>query len=165
MNDFIEVTNDIDEDSLKGRFLSFLIDKETYGIEIKHVTEIVGIQVITEMPEMPDYVKGIINLRGIIIPVIDVRLRFSMHQKEYDDRTCVIVVDFNGVTIGLIVDSVSEVINLTEERIVELPRNSIGMSNRYVKNIGKAGSHVILLLDCEQLLSSADVQDLSDTLK
>lgn len=163
MTDYVEVTTDIDEDTLKGRFLSFLIGKETYGIEIRYVTEIVGIQAITQMPEMPDYIKGIINLRGIIIPVMDVRLRFSLNQKAYDDRTCVIVVDFAGVSIGLIVDSVSEVMNLAEENIVELPRNSMGLSNRYIKNIGKVGSNVLLLLDCEKLLTTEEIQELSDT--
>lgn len=164
LTDIIEVTNDVDEDTLKGRFLTFLLGNVIYGIQIRYVTEIVGIQAITEMPEMPNHIKGIINLRGVIIPVMDVRLRFSMNQKEYDDRTCVIVVDFTGVSIGLIVDSVSEVINLAEESIVEPPHTSIGLNNRYVKNIGKVGSNVLLLLDCEKLLSAVEIQDLSDTL-
>ena len=164
MTDFVEVKTDIDDDTLKGRFLTFLIGKETYGIEIRFVKEIVGIQSITEMPEMPDYMKGIINLRGIIIPVMDVRLRFSMNQKSYDDRTCVIVVDFVGILIGLIVDSVSDVINLDQANIVELPHNSIGLSNKYVKSIGKIESNVLLLLDCERLFSAAELQDLTDTL-
>jgi len=164
LTDFVEVKTDIDDDTLKGRFLTFLIGKETYGIEIRFVKEIVGIQSITEMPEMPDYMKGIINLRGIIIPVMDVRLRFSMNQKSYDDRTCVIVVDFVGILIGLIVDSVSDVINLDQANIVELPHNSIGLSNKYVKSIGKIESNVLLLLDCERLFSAAELQDLTDTL-
>lgn len=164
MPDLDVVTNNVEEDTLKGRFLSFLIEKVMYAIQIRYVTEIVGIQEITEMPEMPDYIKGIINLRGVIIPVMDVRLRFSMNQKVYDDRTCVIVVDFAGVSIGLIVDSVSEVITLAAESIVELPNTSIGLSNKYVKNIGKVGSNVLLLLDCEELLSAVEIQDLSYTL-
>lgn len=163
MKDFDEVVTNTDEDTLKGRFLSFLIGKETYGIEIRYVTEIVGIQAITVMPEMPEYIKGIINLRGIIVPLMDIRLRFSMEQKPYDDRTCVIVVDFAGISIGLIVDSVSEVINLADENITALPHNSIGLSNRYIKNIGKVDSNVILLLDCEKLLTTDEFEELSET--
>jgi purine-binding chemotaxis protein CheW len=153
------------EDTLEGRFLSFLIGNETYGIEIRYVTEIVGIQAITAMPEMPNYIKGIINLRGIIVPLMDIRLRFSMEPKAYDDRTCVIVADFAGAPIGLIVDSVSEVIYLPTENIVDLTNNSLGLSNKYIKNIGKFDSDVILLLDCKKLLTADELQDLSEAVQ
>lgn len=160
MADHINLTDNV-EDTQKGRFLSFIIGKETYGIEIKYVTEIIGIQAITEMPEMPDYVKGIINLRGVIIPLMDVRLRFSKQPRDYDDRTCVIVIDFNGVSIGLIVDSVSEVITIAEDDIAPLPGLSTGLGNRYVKNIGKIGSDVVLIIDCEKFLSDDELEDIS----
>jgi purine-binding chemotaxis protein CheW len=148
---------EFEEDTQKGRFLTFLIGKEMYGIEIRFVTEIIGIQAITGMPEMPDYVKGIINLRGKIIPVMDVRLRFRKQPREYDDRTCVIVIDFNGVSIGLIVDSVSEVLTIPEQDIAELPSINTNLNNGYVKNIGKVGANVILLIDCEKLISSDEL--------
>jgi purine-binding chemotaxis protein CheW len=154
MQDFNEALMNYDEDTLKGKYLTFLIGKELYGIEISYVTEIVGIQAITVMPNMPGYIKGIINLRGIIVPLMDIRLRFSMEPKEYDDRTCIVVVDFAGTSIGLIVDSVSEVIDLPAASIVDLPQNSLGLSNRYIKNIGKLGSDVSLLVDCEKLLTA-----------
>ena len=93
------------EDTQKGRVLTFSLDKESYGIDIKYVIEIIGMQSITKIPELPDYIKGVINLRGKIIPVIDVRLKFKKEGKEYNDRTCIIVVDINGISIGLIVDS------------------------------------------------------------
>jgi len=153
------------EDTLKGRFLSFLIGNEMYGIEIRYVTEIVGIQAITAMPEMPDYIKGIINLRGNIVPLMDVRLRFSMEQKAYDDRTCVIVVDFADTAIGLIVDSVSEVVTLADENISELPQNSLGLSNRYLKHIGKLDSDVILLVDCVKLLTEDELEAVSEIIQ
>jgi len=146
------------EDTQKGRYLTFLIGKETYGIEIKYVTEIIGIQAITEMPEMPDYLKGIINLRGKIIPVMDVRLRFGKQPRDYDDRTCVIVVDLNGIYIGLIVDSVSEVLTVPEQDIAELPGLSAGQSGGYIKSIGKIETNVILLIDCEKLLSASELE-------
>lgn len=145
-------------DTMKGQYLTFAIAKETYGIEISYVTEIVGIQEITQMPEMPVHIKGIINLRGIIVPVMDVRLRFRMEPKDYDDRTCVIVVDFDGTSVGLIVDRVSEVLTLDDENIAALPQGSVGLNNRYVKNIGKIGGGVVLLLDCDKLLTDQDMQ-------
>jgi Chemotaxis signal transduction protein len=151
-----------DEDSLKDRFLTFITDKETYGIEIKHVTEIVGIQTITAMPETPDYIIGVINLRGRIIPVVDVRVRFNKPTKDYNDRTCVIVIAFGDVSYGLIVDSVSEVIKISDEDIVDkLDIRSKG-SRGYISGIGKSGSQLVLLLDCQRLLSSEELNIISE---
>jgi purine-binding chemotaxis protein CheW len=164
VTDFDESRTAVDENTLKGRYLTFRIENEIYGLEIRNVTEIIGIQAITEMPEMPDYIKGIINLRGKIIPVMDVRLRFSMKQREYDDRTCVAVVEVSGLSVGLIVDSVSEVLTLADESIVGLPQSKLGLSNRYIKNIGKVGGDVVLLLDCEKLLSNAELTSIGASL-
>jgi len=153
-----------EEDTQKGRFLTFSLGKEAYGIEIKYVTEIIGIQAITEVPELPEYIKGIINLRGKIIPVMDVRLRFRKEPREYNDRTCVIVVDIKDVSVGLIVDSVSEVLSIPEQDIVEPPQMSKGFNNRYIKRIGKVGNDVKLLIDCEKLLTENDLEDISEAL-
>jgi purine-binding chemotaxis protein CheW len=152
MTDSEEAEFEEQEDTLKGRFMTFTIGQETYGIEIRYVTEIVGIQKSTELPESPDYIKGIINLRGKIIPVMDVRLRFSKAQKEYDDRTCIIVADFSGLSVGLIVDSVSEVVTLEKENVVEM-QSVVGINNRFVKSVGRIEGNVILLLDCSKLLT------------
>lgn len=154
----LEDTNMFEEDTQKGRYLTFTLDKESYGIEIKYVTEIIGMQEITEIPELPDYIRGIINLRGKIIPVMDVRLRFKKEPKEYNDRTCVIVVDIKDFSIGIIVDGVSEVLTIPEQDIVEPPQMNKNYHNRYVKNIGKVGEHVKLLLDCEKLLSDDEME-------
>lgn len=148
------------EDTQKGKYLTFSIGKEDYGIEIRYVTEIIGIQMVTEVPELPDYVRGIINLRGKIIPVIDIRLRFKKEFKEYNDRTCIIVIDIFEVSIGLIVDSVSEVLNIDESNVVLPPDMKTGFNNRYVKGIGKVGSEVKLLLDCEKLLGKAEIENI-----
>lgn len=153
------------EDTQKGRYLTFSLGRETYGIEIKYVTEIIGIQTITEIPQLPEYVKGIINLRGKIIPVMDVRLRFRKEPREYNDRTCVIVVDINDISIGLIVDNVAEVLTILDEDIVEPPKMNNGTNNKYIKNIGKVGESVKLLLDCEKLLSEDELEDLSGAMK
>lgn len=153
------------EDTQKGRYLTFSLGRETYGIEIKYVTEIIGIQTITEIPQLPEYVKGIINLRGKIIPVMDVRLRFRKEPREYNDRTCVIVVDINDISIGLIVDNVAEVLTILDEDIVEPPKMNNGTNNKYIKNIGKVGESVKLLLNCEKLLSEDELEDLSGAMK
>jgi len=153
-----------EEDTQEGRFLTFSLGKESYGIEIRYVTEIIGIQPITEIPELPEYVKGIINLRGKIIPVMDVRLRFKKEPKDYTDRTCVIVVDIRDVSIGLIVDSVSEVITIPKQDIVEPPQMNKGYQNRYIKSIGKVGGEVKLLLDCDMLLNEGEINELSEAL-
>jgi purine-binding chemotaxis protein CheW len=141
-----------EDDTLRGKFLTFIIGNEQYGIEIKYVTEIVGIQDITEIPESPEFVRGIINLRGKIIPVIDMRLRFKKPFKEYDDRTCVIVVDFKEKHIGLIVDRVSEVITINEENVEPVNIENSMYGNGYIKGIGKVDSDVKLILDCEKSL-------------
>ncbi len=150
-----------EEDTLAGRYLTFLLGNEVYGIEIRYVTEIIGIQTITEVPELPEYIRGIINLRGKIIPVMDVRLRFKKSFREYNDRTCVIVIDLLNTSIGLIVDSVSEVLSIPDTEIVPPPEVS-REGNKYIKGIGKVGSEVKLLLDCEKLLNDDDVTILTN---
>lgn len=164
MSESTEELIDSYEDTQKGKYLTFSVGKEYYGIEIRYVTEIIGIQEITEVPELPMYIKGIINLRGKIIPVMDVRLRFKKEPKEYNDRTCVIVVDIKDISIGLIVDNVSEVLNIDENNIVPPPNIKAGFHNRYVKEIGKVGSEVKLLLDCDKLLNDDEIDAINDTL-
>ena len=157
IEEIIETT----EDTQKGKFLTFAVE-ENYGIEIKDVTEIIGIQEITNMPELPSYVKGIINLRGKIIPVMDVRLRFKKHPIEYNDRTCIIVIDIKDISIGLIVDNVFEVLSINDENIVPPPLTKTGFHSRYVKGIGKVGNEVKLLLDCDKLLSGEELEAIVD---
>jgi purine-binding chemotaxis protein CheW len=148
-----------EEDTQKDKFLTFRLGNESYGIEIKCVTEIIGIQPFTQVPELPDYVRGIINLRGKIIPVMDVRLRFKKPFLEYNDRTCIIVIDVEGITMGLIVDSVAEVHSIPETDIVP-PSDVYKTGNRYIKGIGKVNSEVELLLDCSKLLNEDDMKSL-----
>lgn len=153
------------EDTQKGKFLTFSIGKEAYGFEIKYVTEIIGIQEITEVPELPNYVKGIINLRGKIIPVMDVRLRFKKEAREYNDRTCIVVIDIHDISVGLIVDHVAEVVVITPENIVPPPAIKTGFHNRYIKGIGKVGNEVKLLLDCDKLLNDDEIDTLSGAME
>lgn len=158
MADSFENVLESDEDYMKGRFLTFQIDSDMYGIDLRNVIEIFGIQPVTAMPEMPDYIKGIINLRGKIIPVMDIRLRFKKAATDYTDRTCVIVISFSSMSIGLIVDCVSEVVAISYEDIVEKPEIKSKGSCGYIRSIGKIGDKVILLIDCEKLLTYDDAK-------
>ena len=157
------ITDDIDleEDTQKEKYLTFVLDNESYGIGINNVTEIIGIQPITLIPELPDYIKGVINLRGKIIPVMDVRLRFRKTFREYNDRTCIIVVDINDLAIGLIVDSVSEVLKILDQDIVP-PPNLNKVTNKYISGIGKLDKDVKLILDCDKLINDDDMDILND---
>lgn len=156
--EFLEET----EDTQHGRFLTFTLGNEFYGIEIRYVTEIIGIQPVTKLPEVPDYIQGIINLRGKIIPVIDVRAKFKKEAVEYDDRTCIIVIETSELSAGLIVDNVAEVIAIDDENVVPPPDNRSGAQNRYISGIGKVGNEVKLLLDCEKLFLEEETNILND---
>ncbi|OBR65040.1 chemotaxis protein CheW [Paenibacillus oryzae] len=151
---------ELEEDSLKNKYLTFALGSEVYGIEIRYVTEIIGVQSITPVPELPEYIKGIINLRGKIIPVMDVRLRFRKPFREYNDRTCIIVVDIKEISIGLIVDAVAEVMTIEESNIVS-PPDLNQLSRRYIQGIGKSGDEVKLLLNCDELLNHQETENLS----
>jgi purine-binding chemotaxis protein CheW len=160
MSEVLEESVSQEEDTQKGKFLTFALGREVYGIEIRYVTEIIGIQPITEVPEVPPYVRGIINLRGKIIPVVDVRLKFRKNAAEYNDRTCIIVIDIKNTSVGLIVDNVSEVLAISENEIVPPPDSKTGFHNRYIKGIGKVGENVKLLLECEKLLTDEEAETL-----
>ncbi len=149
-----EVQDELEEDTQKGKFLTFTMGEDCYGIEINHVREIIGIQPITQVPDQPEYLRGIINLRGKIIPVMDIRLRFGKSFRDYNDRTCIIVVDIENISLGLIVDGVSEVLSIPDTEIVAPPEMNKG-GNNFIKGIGKVGAEVKLLLDCKTLLVKA----------
>lgn len=151
-----------EEDTQKDKYLTFALGSQLYGMEIKHVTEIIGIQSITEVPELPDYIRGIINLRGKIIPVMDVRLRFKKEPQAYNDRTCIIVVDIGQLSVGLIVDRVSEVLVIPNSEVVPPPEAVRGVS--FMKGIGKVGNNVCLILDGDKLLSGEDLIVIEETI-
>ncbi|MEW6771585.1 MAG: chemotaxis protein CheW [Bacillota bacterium] len=144
--------DDEGEDTQEGKFLTFILGEEEYGIEIRHVTEIIGIQSITEVPDMPAHVKGVINLRGKVIPVMDVRLRFGMPERPYDDRTCIVVINIDGQAVGLVVDRVSEVLDIPKDDIEPPPAVKKGEGSRFIQGMGKVGEEVKILLDAHKLL-------------
>jgi purine-binding chemotaxis protein CheW len=143
---------ELEEDSQKDKFLTFLINGEGYGMDIRHVTEIIGIQKITPIPDMPDYVVGVINLRGSVIPIMNVRRRFGLPLKDYDPRTCIIIVHINDTSVGLIVDEVSEVLTMPEDSLAPPPRVSRGSNSRFIQALGKVGDEARIILDVKKIL-------------
>lgn len=143
--------------SMEGKYLTFELAGEEYGVEILKVKEIIGIMNITSVPQTPEFVKGVINLRGKVIPVIDLRLKFGMNTKEYNERTCIIVVDINNMVTGIVVDSVSEVLNIKEEEIEETPSFGVKLYTEYILGMAKVKGQVKILLDIDKVLTSSDV--------
>lgn len=152
---------ELNDDTLRGKYLTFSLgESNLYGMEIRFITEIIEIQSITEMPEMPVNMKGITNLRGKVIPVMDARLRFGKEEKAYDERTCIIVLDTGTLSMGLIVDSVNEVLTIQDADISTPP--DMGRGDRgYIKGIGKAEGKITLLLDCQKLLSGDELTEVN----
>ena len=151
-----------DEDTQKDKYLTFHLAGEDYAIAVKHVVEIVGLQRITEVPDTMTFVKGVINLRGKIIPVIDVRIRFRLETRTYDERTCIIIVDMGETTVGLIVDKVSEVMDIPESQVSPPPKTTKGSQNRYIQGFGRIEDRVKLILDIEMLLSDTEKESLQE---
>lgn len=141
-----------------GKFLTFFLAKEEYGIEILKVQEIIGVMAITPVPRTPDHLRGVINLRGKIIPVVDLRLKLGLPAAE--GQTCIIVVRARGLEIGITVDQVSEVANIADKDIEPVPAFGNGVATEDLLGIGKTGGRVRLLLDIDRILSNQDVSDL-----
>ena len=140
------------KDTLGDKYLTFKIGSESYGIELRFVTEIVVMQEITKMPDMPGYIRGVINLRGNVLSVMDMRSRFNFEQRDYDGRTCIVVVEVKGRLVGLIVDSVKEVLTIPADQVDPPPQNHTGFQSTYVKGMGKIEGKVTILLDTESIL-------------
>lgn len=145
----------------EGKYLTFTLAEEEYGIGILKVKEIIGMMAITTVPQTPDFVKGVINLRGKVIPVMDLRLRFGMEAIDYNDRTCIIVVEIEGsagtIHIGIVVDSVSEVLNIKGEDIEETPTFGAKLNTDYILGMAKMENSVKILLDIDRVLNENEV--------
>lgn len=143
-----------------GKYLTFVLANEEYGLEILKVREIIGMMEITAVPRTPAHVKGVINLRGKVIPVVDLRLKFSMVEAEHTDETCIIVVDVDGVEIGIIVDRVSEVLDIAGDDIDDPPSFGTSVDTEFILGMGKADSRVTILLDIAKVLGTGDTSGL-----
>ena len=153
----IDLMVEDDEELQENKFLMFKLGEEEYGIDIKRITAIEELPQITTIPDMPNFVKGVINLRGKVIPAVDLRLRFGIEEKEYDDRTCIVIVSVNESTIGFIVDNVSEVHEIGKEDIGAPPsfKNASG-KEQYIAGLVKKGEEVKIILDVEKIISNED---------
>ncbi len=150
----------LDRENRGGKFLSFFLAEEEYGLEILKVQEIFGMMGVTRVPRTPEHIRGVINLRGKVIPVMDLRLKFGMESKEQTEETCIIVVLARGVEMGIIVDRVSEVLNIVSKDIEDAPSFGADVNTDYLLGIGKSDGKVKLLLDIEKVLSSQDVVEI-----
>jgi purine-binding chemotaxis protein CheW len=148
-------------DGRAGKYLVFQLGREEFGIRVLNVREIMGIQDITAVPQTPDYVKGVINLRGKVIPVVDLRLKFGVPELEYTRRTCIIVVQARGeagpMLMGIVVDAVAEVLNLSVADIEDTPDFGDGTSTPYLLGMAKVKGKVKILLEIERVLTCQDL--------
>ena len=150
----------------EGKYLTFTLAEEEYGIGILKIKEIIGMLPITSVPQTPEFVKGVINLRGKVIPVIDLRLRFGISSMDYSERTCIIVVEIDGqsgtVLVGIVVDSVSEVLNIKGDDIEKTPTFGAKLNTDYILGMAKMEGGVKILLDIDQVLNSEELSMLSE---
>jgi purine-binding chemotaxis protein CheW len=148
----------------EGKYLTFSLAGEEYGIGILKVKEIIGMMPITAVPKTPYYVKGVINLRGKVIPVADLRLKFGMDEMAYTERTCIVVVEIQGKTgqilMGMVVDSVSEVLNIRNNEIEDAPAFGTQMDTAYILGMAKTGGGIKILLDIDKVLGQGEGSDL-----
>ncbi len=148
----------------EGKYLTFFLNQEEYGIGILKIKEIIGMMTITTVPRTPDFVKGVINLRGKVIQVIDLRLRFGMEPKQYDDRTCIIVVEIDTdnkiIQLGIVVDSVSEVLNILESDIEDTPTFGTALNTEYIMGMAKTEGSVKILLDIDKVLEKEELDQI-----
>jgi purine-binding chemotaxis protein CheW len=146
----------------EGKYLTFTLADEEYGIGILKIKEIIGMMSVTTVPQTPEFVKGVINLRGKVIPVIDLRLRFGMESMDYTERTCIIVVEIDGtagtVQIGIVVDSVSEVLNIKADEIEDTPTFGTRLNTDYILGMAKMEGGVKILLDINRVLKAEEVE-------
>lgn len=144
----------------EGKYLTFSLAEEEYGIGILKIKEIIGMMSITSVPRTPPYVKGVINLRGKVIPVIDLRLRFGLAGIDYNERTCIIVVEIRGqagtILMGIVVDSVSEVLNIKAKDIEETPAFGANLDTQYILGMAKMEGGVKILLDIDRVVGSSE---------
>ena len=148
----------------EGKYLTFVLNEEEYGIGILKIKEIIGMMPITTVPQTPEFVKGVINLRGKVIPIVDLRARFGMKPIDYTERTCIIVVEIEGpagmMMIGIVVDAVSEVLNIKDEEIEDTPTFGAKLNTDYILGMAKMEGGVKILLDIDRVLTADEITTL-----
>jgi len=152
-------TGDMASVASSGQFLTFTLQNEEYGIEILKVQEIKGFSKITPIPNAPHFVRGVMNLRGTVVPIIDLRARFSMTEKDYDQFTCIIVVNVGTRVVGLVVDTVSDVLNIPNDSIADPPELASVGDSSCITGMGKLGERIVMLLDTGRLVGAVELAD------
>lgn len=147
----------LDSDAATDEFLTFALGEEEYGVDILKVQEIRGYDAVTRLPDAPDYIKGVVNLRGTIVPVIDMRMKFRLVKVEYTAMTVMIVLNVGGRVVGIVVDSVSDVVRLGGEQIREVPELGAAIDRQFLTGIGTLDERMLILLDIERLMTSAEM--------
>ncbi|MGN1480532.1 chemotaxis protein CheW [Porcipelethomonas sp.] len=150
--------NETNETSEK--YLTFLIDKQYYAFHINDVREIIEMQDITPVPEFPEYAKGIINLRDSLIPIIDVRLRFCKNEMDYNERTCIIILNLKEIEVGFIVDTVDEVIDIDKSEIAPVPKLSDVKTRKFIDGVGKTPKKIVMILNAQKMLNDEEIKSL-----
>ena len=145
-----------DMEKIEGKYLTFFLANEEYGLEILKVREIISVMEITSVPQTPDFIKGVINLRGKVIPVVDLRLKFGMSEKEYTKETCTIVVDVQGLLMGIVVDTVSEVLDISKSDIEPPPSFGSTIKTDFILGMGKVKGEIKILLSIGKILSAEE---------
>lgn len=161
--DLMEADEATESETEEQKYLTFWTDGELFGIPISDVVQIISMQEITPLPDFPEYAKGVINLRGNIIPVIDMRIRLKKPETEYNESTCIIVTNIKDTYIGFIVDTVDEVVDIDDDNISPTPKVSKTVTNRYLTGIGQVGNKVVLLLDLSKILSENEFMEVAQT--
>lgn len=145
-----------------GEFLTFTLGAEEYGIAILKVQEIRGYDSVTAIANTPAFIKGVINLRGIIVPIVDLRIKFNLGSVSYNELTVVIILNFGTRVVGVVVDSVSDVLTLAHEQIKAAPALSTSLDTRYIMGLGAVDQRMLILVDIERLMSSRDMELMED---
>ncbi len=153
-----QVYNDLNDAVDTNQYVTFLIGSEVYGVEVLRVQEIIGMTRVTQVPNSMHFMKGVINLRGTVVPVVDMRLRFTMEEKDYDNFTVILIVEVKGTMIGMIVDSVSDVVNIPVKDIQDTPHFSASIRTDYIKGIGRIEEDLVIVLDVDKILSHEEIE-------
>ena len=143
-----------------NRYLTFFIDKEQYGIHISKIKEIIAPMHITHIPKTPPFVKGVINFRGVIIAVVDIRLKFDMQERPMDSSTAIIIYGIEETSVGFIVDRVEDVLSIEEEHIAETPHFNSAIDTLFIENVAEVGDDVIMLLDLEKMFEENELLEM-----
>lgn len=159
----IQQVNEVIYSEEGNQHVTFTLGEEEYGIDILAVQEIIGFTHITHVPHLPDFIRGVINLRGMVVPVMDLRLKFGLGLADYSSHTCIIVVKVAERTMGMVVDAVSEVVHLPDASIEPAPSFGARINTDFIQGMGKVGNRLVIILDVEKILSNEELQIIAGT--